>query len=65
MSNKRLILNPVFVEVKGGRRFLFAPFDKVYLAYLSALTFTRPCLRRLPPGLGVFVPDSLDEVLKK
>lgn len=29
--------SPVFVGLKGDRRFLVAPFDKVQLAYLSAL----------------------------
>jgi len=47
--------SPVFVGVKGDRRFLFTPLDHVQLAYLNALDvhpaiFTK--INILPSGTG-------------
>lgn len=44
--------SPVFVGLKGGRRFLLAPFDKVQLAYLTALDVHPSIFTEIAPANG-------------
>ena len=44
--------SPVFVGLKGGRRFLLAPLDKVQLAYLTALDVHSSIFAEIAPVNG-------------
>ncbi len=44
--------SPVFVGLKGGRRFLLAPLDRVQLAYLKALDVHPSIFTEIAPASG-------------
>jgi hypothetical protein len=44
--------SPVFVGLKGGRRFLLAPLDRVQLAYLRALDVHPSIFTEIAPARG-------------